>query len=102
MGNNLTSNPKYIDTAAGSTISGLMSIQELQWLDDNADIANDDDLDFTFNEVTIHVKPQRHETATSVDGGGVVYQAGPFALPIAATDFVVNTIDHGVLLVWAV
>lgn len=100
MANNLNSNPVYIDAAASSTLSGLSRIQLIQWVDDNADIANDDDLVMVINGVTVTIKPQRHETPASVDGGGVVYEAGPFSRPIAVTDFSVTTIDHGALLVW--
>lgn len=99
MANVKTSNPISIDTASGSTLTGLFYVQCIQWIDDAADIADDDDLSFSLNGVTVAQKVQL--TANAV-GNTVVYQAGPFASPIAVKDFVVNTIDHGVVLVWIV
>jgi hypothetical protein len=99
MANNLNSNPVYIDAAASSELSGISRILLIQWVEDAGDIGNDDDLVMVVNGVTITIKPQRHETPASVDGGGVVYEAA-FSRPFVARDFSVTTIDHGALLVW--
>lgn len=93
MANNLTGNPKSFDTTG--TITGQW-IQQIQWVDDNADLAASADLSYTMNGVTVLVKP----TAAAVAGIG--YQAGPFAKPIFADTFVINVIDFGTVLVWVV
>lgn len=98
MANELNSNPVYIDTASGSTLSGQRQVQLIQWLDDANDVADGDDLSFTLNGVTVAIKAN-----LGSDVGQqltVLYEAGPFKCPIKADDFVVNTIDHGVVLVW--
>lgn len=107
MGNTLTSNPVYVDTAA-TAWSGPGTVRLIQWCDDNADIADDDDLSITVNGVTIAVKAQIGTTGggTPVEdvspnvGNVCVWQIGPFNPGIPVTDFIVNTIDHGVLLIW--
>ena len=107
MGNTLTSNPIYADTAA-TLWTGTKRVQLIQWCDDNADIADDDDLSITINGVTIAVKIQIPTTVggTPVEdvspgpSGICMWQIGPFAFPIPMTDVVLNTIDHGSLLLW--
>lgn len=99
MANLLTSNPIFIDTAASSTVTNK-KIQQIQWIEDNADIVDDDDLVFVINEVTITVKMQKTTDVGYQDT--VIYQAGPFNIPIYARTFSVTTIDHGTLLVWVV
>ncbi len=95
MANNLKSNPKNIDTASGSDILGIMHVQEIQWIDDNADIADGDDLSITINGVAIAVKVQ------VANGENVCFwRMGPFAKPIPMTNFVCTVIDHGALLVF--
>jgi hypothetical protein len=96
VANVLTSNPKSIDAASGSDLTDQW-IQQIQWIDDAADIADDDDLNLTINGVTIAAKIQL--TANTVNNVAV-WTMGPFPHPILANTFVVNTIDHGVLLVW--
>ena len=100
MANNLTSNPILIDTASGSTLTGLYQIQQIQWIDDNADIVSTDDLNFTLNGVTVNIRVKRDNTAASIDWNGILYNAGPFAKPILARDFVVNAVDNGAVLIW--
>ena len=98
MANVLTGNPKSIDTAAGSTLSGLVGIKELQWIDNAGDIADGDDLSFTMNGVTVAMVANIGSDVGDQDI--VKYRLGPFNPPLIAKDFVVNTIDHGVLLVF--
>lgn len=93
MANTLTTNPVFIDTAAGSTITD-QRIQAIQWIDDAGDMANADDLDFTINGVTIHLKVDTHTSASPVQ------YAVHLSHPIVVKTFVVNTIDHGAVLVW--
>lgn len=101
MANNLNSNPLYVDTAAVVLAGPAVSkIRGIDWIDDAADLANDSDLNITFNDATFAVKPQRHETAASIDGGGTVFKIGPFNPGIPCSFLQVNTIDAGILLIW--
>lgn len=98
MANLLTDNPVYIDTAASSTVTNKRIVL-IQWIDDAADIIDDDDLVFVINGVTVTIKYQK---TTDVGGAGVVYYEAAFSTPIFASTFSVTTIDHGALLVWCV
>ena len=86
-----------VSTSAGAVLTNRR-VNLIQWVDDNADIANNDDLVLALNGVSITVKPQRHNTADSVDGGGVVYQIGPFSPGIRVSSLTITTIDHGSLV----
>jgi hypothetical protein len=97
--NILTGNPVFIDTAASSTLTGIRLIQCIQWI--ATAIPTDlDDLSFTLNGVSITTAVPITGTAGEEAFPCVLYQAGPFPRPISAKDFVVNTIDSGVVLVW--
>lgn len=95
MANQVSGNPIVMDTAA--TLSGRTTIRQIQWVDDAADIADDDDLVLKMNGVTITGKVAL--TANEL-GTLVLYQAGPFNPGIDVEDFQVVTIDHGSLVVW--
>ena len=97
--NVLTSNPIFIDTAAGSALTGERKIQLIQWIVTAAP-TDLDDLSFTLNGVTITTIVPITATAGEEAYPCVLFQAGPFARPIRAKDFVVNTLDSGVVLVW--
>jgi len=99
--NILTSNPIFIDTAAGSTLTGEQKIQLIQWIATGTP-TDLDDLSFTLNGVTITTIVPITGTAGEEAYPCVLFQAGPFARPIRAEDFVVNTLDSGVVLVWKV
>jgi len=96
MANVLTSNPKYIDASAGSAF-GPANIRLIQWVDDAADIVDDDDLVFVMNGITITGKIAL--TANTINNVAV-WQIGPFSPGIPCTSFSVTTIDHGALLVF--
>lgn len=99
MANTLTTNPIFIDTAAGSTITN-QRIMQIQWLDDASDVADGDDLSFTVNGVTIIMKANIGSDVGQILP--VVFEVGPFSRPFIVSSLVVNTIDHGVFLVWLV
>lgn len=99
MANNLTGNPIYIDAAAASSITTPKRIQLIQWVDDNADIADGDDLVFVINGQTVTIKQQIGSDVGMI--GSVFYEAR-FPLGLLASSFSVTTIDHGALLVWTV
>ena len=107
MGNTLTKNPIYVDTAA-TAWSGTKWVRLIQWIDDAADIADDDDLSITINGLTMAMKIQIPTTtgATPVEdltpgpSGLCVWQVGPFNPGMPMTGLIVNTIDHGALHIW--
>lgn len=96
MGNLLTSNPLFVDTAA-TIFTTPKKVSLIQWIDDAADIADDDDLNITINGVTIAAKIAL--TANEV-GNVAVWTMGPFPAGLWVSNFVVTTIDHGVLLIF--
>lgn len=97
MGNILTSNPVYIDTAASSDIYDV-KIQLIQWYNEAADLADGEDLALTIDGVSIDMK---YNLGSDVGQQAiVVWEAGPFAEPIYVRHFVVDTIDDGAVLVW--
>ena len=101
MANILTSNPYVIDTAATiwptATNKGTNRVRLIQWIDDNADIADDDDLVLTINGVAVTAKVQLTNNTANTP---TIYEIGPFNPGIPVTSFEVTTIDHGILVVW--
>jgi hypothetical protein len=98
MANALTGNPIFIDTAAGSSVTGPFRMMLLQWVDDNADIADNGNLILIVNGVTIEATVQRGSTP---DGpGAVLWQIGPFSPGISIKDIEVNTISAGQVHIW--
>lgn len=97
-GNELTGNPITIDS--GATIwdgtTGTKYVNLIQWIDDNADIANADVLLIVVNGVTITAKIQL--TANTVNNVAVWEMR--FAKPQKIDKLVVTTIDHGLLVIW--
>jgi hypothetical protein len=96
MANLLTSNPLRVDSAA-TIFSTPKKVSLIQWIDDNADIADDDDLLITINDVVITAKIQL--TANTI-GDVAVWTMGPFPKGLWVSNFVVTTIDHGALLIF--
>jgi hypothetical protein len=98
MGNDLTGNPMYVDTAAALwTASHPKYVRLIQWIDDAADIADDDDIALIINGITFTGKIQL--TANAVENL-CVWQLGPFSPGIPIQSFTVTTIDHGILYIW--
>ena len=99
MANNLTGNPLHIDSPT-EVISapGVTKIRLIQWIDDNADLVDNSDLNLTFNTTTFNIRIQR--AVTPGGEGGTVYEAGPFFPGIPCSYLEVNAIDRGILLVW--
>lgn len=99
MANSTAGNPKTFDTAgATSAITKPFRCQLIQWIDDAADIADDDDLVFVVNGATVTQKVQL--TANAV-ANTVLYEAS-FPLGILINSFSITTIDHGLLVLWTV
>lgn len=107
MANSLNSNPIYVDTAATIWDDSKM-VRLIQWIDDNADLVDNDDLSISINGVTITAKVQIATTqgGTPVEnvspnvGNICVWQMGPFNPGVWLSNFIVNTIDHGALLIF--
>lgn len=95
MANQTTTNPYVLDT--GATISTRMKIQQIQWIDDAADVADDNVLDFDINGQNFTGKLAM--TANTLNNL-CVYQAGPFTTPIECHEFILNTITKGELVIW--
>ena len=53
MANNLVTNPMTVDTAATLWSNSVKYVKQVQWLDDGADIADDDDIVLVINGATI-------------------------------------------------
>jgi hypothetical protein len=108
MTNVLTSNPMVIDTAATIWSDKAYNVREIQWIDDAADMADNDDLNITINDATIAAKIQVATTGggTPVEnvspnvGNICVWRIGPFNPGIPVSTFIVTTIDKGALLVF--
>jgi len=98
MANSLTGNPIYVDAAANSAITTPKRIQLIQWVDDAADIADDDDLVFVVNGLTITQKVQ----ITDNTANNTVFYQAHFPLGFLMSSFSVTTIDHGALILWTV
>ena len=100
MGNQTGSNPIVVDTgAATNLIVGPQTIRLIQWIDDNADIADGDDLVIKINGVTLTTKIQL-QADDSVGLGLAMWTIGPFNPGISAKSVQVTTIDHGTVHIW--
>jgi len=58
MANNLVTNPMTVDTAATLWSNSVKYVRQVQWMDDGADIADDDDIVLVINGATITGKIQ--------------------------------------------
>ena len=97
MANALTGNPITVDTAATIlTASNKAKVQLIQWIDDGADIADDDDILLVINGVTITGKIQ---LGANTVNNLVVWEMA-FNPPMRIETFVVTTLDHGLLVIW--
>jgi len=95
MANQTGSNPKIFDANTG-TIVGHFTLRLLQWVDDNADVADNGNLVFTMNGVTFEATIQR---AAAPDGAAVLWQIGPFNPSMPCHDLSIATIS-GHLHIW--
>ena len=96
MANQLTGNPLVFDSAG--TKSGFLMVRQIQWIDDNQDIADGDSLVLTMNGVTLTFVVQL-AAAPDMDSV-VVWQVGPFNPPVKIQDFTVTTLAHGAVHCW--
>jgi hypothetical protein len=97
MANNLTSNPLLVDNAT-TAISTPTKVRLIQWVDTNAAIVDNDDLNITINGGTLNIRVQ---LPTDVGmHSAVFWSAGPFNPGINVSSLIVNTIDGGAVMVW--
>lgn len=95
MANQVSGNPIVLDTNS-TQLTGRHYVMLIQWVDNAADIADDDDLVFVVNGQTVTVKLAM--TANELNNA-VVYEAA-FSRPLIVDSFSLTTIDHGELLLW--
>ena len=102
MANQTTGNPMVLDTTGTIWSSGNKSVRLIQWINDAKDIIEaTNDCVFTVNTSVITLKVDKHDTAASQDDNDVIaYQAGPFNPGIGVTNFVLTTLDAGVIHIW--
>jgi hypothetical protein len=84
------------DWGTNVTLTNLR-IRLMQWIDDAANIADDDDIVFVMDGVTITAKIQL--TANAVNNV-CVWQMGPFDPPLRCNTFVGDTLDNGAFVIW--
>lgn len=97
MANQAKSGIKVFDTAAGSAQSGVKGIYQIQWIDDAGDVADGDDLSITIDGATIAVKQNIGSDVGQQNL--VIWQLGPFSPPKKVNGYVINVIDHGIVVV---
>lgn len=105
MANKTDTNPMVLDSAAaiwtsipGASYShGPKYVRLIQWIDDAADLTDDDDLVIVINGATITGKIA---LGANTVNNLCVWQLGPFSPGVPVSNFSITTIDHGVLLVF--
>ena len=95
LANSIINNPRVIETPDGSLMLGPLFVKTIQWIDNRADIANGDDLEFTMDGATVKVKAQ-----TDLHNGSVFYESNFKGSPFKVSGkMFVTTIDKGQLLI---
>jgi len=97
-----------VQITAATITDKTINLRLIQWIDDAADIVDDDDIVLTINGVTLTGKAQigttgggaAVEAVTPNVGNLCVWQIGPFNPGIHVTGLVVTTLDHGAIHVW--
>ena len=100
MANKIDSNPLFFDAASAACgwTDELKKVLQIQLVDDNADIADNNNLIMEINGVTVE-----HTAQKTTDVGWqppVINVAGPFANGIPVTDFLLTTMTAGNLIIW--
>lgn len=95
MGDTTTTNPIWIETS-GTALTGNYLVREIQWVDDNGDVAHDDVCTLTLNGVAVTIK---YQMATDI-AAGVIWRHGPFNPGIFVKNPTVTALTHGAVLIW--
>lgn len=101
MGNELTRSPYVVESAAtiwdGTTATGAGKyVQLIQWMDNAADIANNNTLVLTIDG---QVLTGKIAMTTDTINNLVVWEIN-FPVPMFIQKFIVTTIDKGELVIW--
>lgn len=104
MANQLTRSPYVIEDAATTvwdaslptSTTGPKFIQLIQWIDNAADLTDDDDIVLTIDGQIVTGKIAL--TANTLNN--LVAWEMKFSPPVSISKFVVTTIDHGALIIW--
>ncbi len=98
MANSIAGNPKIFDTTgATSAITGPFKFRLIQWVDDNADVADNANLILTINGETVEATIQR---AVTPDAAAVLWEIGPFDSGMQIDTFELTTMTAGHLHMW--
>ena len=100
MANIMFSNPKLLDTTGATSEIKYFSLRLLQWVDYNADIADNSNLIMTINGIALEATVQMDAGAGGFDPNAVVWQIGPFSPGIHITSFRLDTLSAGQVHVW--
>ena len=99
MANQIDSNPIRME-AAGTVWAGKpRNVRLIQWVDDNADLADNSTLVLNINGVALTVVIQLDADFVSWNGA-VVWEIGPFNPGVPVSDFIVTTMGTGELHIW--
>lgn len=97
MANQTAGNPIVMDDWSTDVVLTNLSIRLMQWVDDAANVADDDDIVFIIDGTTITMKIAL--TANTINGT-VLWEAGPFSPPLKVNRFVGDTLDNGAFIIW--
>jgi len=95
MANALTGNPIRIESAAAIWTT-MKYVQLIQWIDNAADLTDDDDIVLAINGVVVTGKIA---LAANTINNLVVWEMA-FNPPMRVEKFTVTTLDSGNLIVW--
>lgn len=96
MANNLNSNPIFIDTNLSATTIDK-AVQAIQWIDDNDDIADGDNVVMVINGVSVAID------ADDISSTSPLPYSVEFTKPVHIDTITVTlTAGHGVVLLWLV
>lgn len=99
MASQTDSNPIRMEGAATVWNDNVRKVRLIQWVDDNADLADNSSLVLNINGVALTVVIQLDADDVSWKGA-VAWQIGPFSPGIPVSDFVVTTMGTGHLHIW--
>jgi len=103
MANQINSNPIVIDTTNTTVIASgatTRSLRLIQWVDDDANIANASTLGITINGVSLTFTAAMETTANYGQVPLVAWQVGPFNPGINVSHLVVDDMAEGNIHIW--
>ena len=88
-----------MEGAATAWAGKVKKVRLIQWVDDNADLADNSTLVLNINGVALTVVIQLDADFVSWNGA-VVWEIGPFNPGVTVSDFIVTTMGTGELHIW--